>query len=176
MQGGLCAGVSVCSSHTATTEKQQQVRFGVPCRPCPFPASWDLRGEESPPLQALTVVVRCEKDVPGRLEDSPRSCYAGPPALRDSASRGISCWSPSDPCRGPHLDPGPAWSYPARMTDLPCPVALQGSSKAVCQLTVQPPTPIGEGPGFSFPALATGLVPGGAGLLLGVLRAGPGRE
>lgn len=91
MQGGLCAGVSICSSHTATTEKKQQVRFGVPCRPCPFSASWDLRAEESPPLRALTVVVRCEKDVPGRLEDSPRFCYADRLALRDSASRGISC-------------------------------------------------------------------------------------
>lgn len=147
-----CRHLRLLVSYARYGEEKQQVRVGVTCWPRPFPAPWDLRAvEDSPPPQPLVVVLGCEMGVPGRLENGPGSCCTGGP-VRDLAPRGISCWGPDDPYRGPYRGPGPAWSGPARMTGLPSPVALQGNSKAMCHWAVQPPTPTGERLGSFVPA------------------------
>lgn len=46
-----------------------------------------------------------------------------------------SNWGLGSLWKGPYLGSDPAWSHPAQMTDPPCPVVLQRSSKAICYVT-----------------------------------------
>lgn len=94
-----------------------------------------------------------EMDVPREAGGRPRATLHRPLIREGFGPSGEKLLGTGWPLQSPYLGPGPAWSSPAQMTGLQCPVALQRSSKPICPLAVQPPTPTGEGPGSFFPAL-----------------------
>lgn len=125
-QGWQGAVVLHCCSHTIATERSSRLGF------------------EGLTVTPTTPFLISEVGVSGR-EAGPGSCRAGHPPKGEIWE--LAHLGTDPPWRGHYLGSALAWSRPAQMTDPPCPVGLQRSTRPF--VSCSPATvATGEGPGI----------------------------